>query len=73
MEEVQVSIDGTTYKLDKLFMIIATENPVEQQGTFPLPEAQMDRFLMRISMGYPNLSEEMEILTRFRKKILWIV
>ncbi|WP_353893034.1 MoxR family ATPase [Proteinivorax hydrogeniformans] len=68
MEEVQVSVDGETYKLDSPFMIIATENPVEQQGTFPLPEAQMDRFLMKISMGYPNFEEEMEILNRFRKE-----
>ncbi|WP_350343393.1 MoxR family ATPase [Proteinivorax tanatarense] len=68
MEEVQVSVDGKTYRLDSPFMIIATENPVEQQGTFPLPEAQMDRFFMKISMGYPDFDEEMEILNRFRKE-----
>jgi MoxR-like ATPase len=66
MEEVQVTVDGTTYKLDKPFMVIATQNPVELQGTFPLPEAQLDRFLMKIDMGYPTLEQEIEILDRFR-------
>ena len=68
MEEVQVSVDGTTYPLDPPFMVIATQNPIEQQGTFPLPEAQMDRFLLKISMGHPTIEEEMQILNRFRSK-----
>lgn len=63
MEEAQVTIDGKTIKLDKPFLVIATENPIELQGTFPLPEAQLDRFMMRISLGYPSSSEEVEILT----------
>ncbi|WP_207640656.1 AAA family ATPase [Alkaliphilus transvaalensis] len=66
MEETQVSIDGVTYILEKPFMVIATQNPVEQQGTFPLPEAQLDRFLMKISIGYPSKEEEKEILNRYR-------
>jgi len=63
MEEAQVTIDGKTIKLEKPFLVIATENPIELQGTFPLPEAQLDRFMMRISLGYPSSSEEVEILT----------
>ncbi|GAU77847.1 MoxR family ATPase [Fusibacter sp. 3D3] len=63
MEESQVTIDGHTYHLEQPFMVIATENPIEQQGTFPLPEAQLDRFMMRISLGYPSIDEEMDILT----------
>lgn len=63
MEEAQVTIDGKTLKLEKPFLVIATENPIELQGTFPLPEAQLDRFMMRISLGYPSSSEEVEILT----------
>lgn len=66
MEERQVSVDGTTYILDRPFMVLATQNPIESQGTFPLPEAQMDRFLMRISMGYPTANEEVEILRRVK-------
>jgi len=58
MEEAQVTIDGKTIKLEKPFLVIATENPIELQGTFPLPEAQLDRFMMRISLGYPSSSEE---------------
>ncbi|SHE70318.1 AAA family ATPase [Clostridium fallax] len=65
MEERQVTIEGKTIKLDTPFFVIATENPVEQFGTFPLPEAQLDRFFMRISLGYPEYSEEKEILNRF--------
>jgi MoxR-like ATPase len=66
MEERQVSIEGTTYTLPKPFIVIATQNPIESHGTFPLPEAQMDRFLMRISLGSSGREEEREILRRFR-------
>lgn len=65
MEEKQVTIDGTTYNLGDFFFVIATQNPVETQGTFPLPEAQMDRFLMMINMGYPSLEEGKQIYQRF--------
>ena len=64
MEEHQVSVDGETYVLPKPFMVIATQNPVETYGTYHLPEAQMDRFAMKISMGYPTASEELSILDR---------
>lgn len=67
MEEHQVSIDGTTYKLKEPFFVIATQNPIETSGTFPLPEAQLDRFLMKLSMGYPKFEEEYEILVRFKQ------
>lgn len=63
MEEVQVTIDGTTYPLEKPFLVIATQNPIETQGTFPLPEAQLDRFFIRMSMGYPDLQDEMAVLS----------
>ncbi|MDH8679217.1 MoxR family ATPase [Fusibacter bizertensis] len=63
MEESQVTVDGRTLKLEAPFIVIATENPIELQGTFPLPEAQLDRFMMRISLGYPTTDEEVEILT----------
>ena len=69
MEEGQVSIDGNTYPLPKPFMVLATQNPVETYGTYHLPEAQMDRFLMRISMGYPSPKEELEILDRNENSI----
>ncbi len=62
MEERQVSVDGTTYPLDAPFMVIATQNPIELEGTYPLPEAQLDRFLMRITMGYPAREAELAIL-----------
>jgi len=65
MEEGQVTVDGETRKLKKPFFVIATQNPVETRGTFPLPEAQLDRFFMRIKMGYPSQQEELEILQRF--------
>lgn len=65
MEERQVTIDGVTYPLSPLFLVIATQNPVETQGTFPLPEAQLDRFFMRLSMGYPAPESERDILTHF--------
>ncbi|WP_312460559.1 MoxR family ATPase [Proteiniclasticum sp.] len=62
MEERQITVDGETRKLSEPFIVLATQNPVETYGTFPLPEAQMDRFLMRISMGYPSMEEEKVIL-----------
>jgi MoxR-like ATPase len=64
MEERQVSIDGVTHKMDPLYTIIATQNPVEQEGTYKLPEAQLDRFLMKITIDYPSLEEEVNILER---------
>lgn len=66
MEEGQVTVDGDTRKLKKPFFVIATQNPVETRGTFPLPEAQLDRFFMRIRMGYPSVQQGREILQRFR-------
>lgn len=66
MEERQITVDGTTYMLDFPFLIIATQNPIEQEGTYRLPEAQLDRFLFRIKLNYPNLEQETEILKRFR-------
>lgn len=63
MQEGQVTVEGVTYVLPKPFMVMATQNPVENVGTYPLPEAQMDRFMMRISIGYPSLQEEMEIIS----------
>ena len=65
MEERQVTVDGETRKLEEPFFVIATQNPVETSGTFPLPEAQLDRFLMRLSLGLPDREEEMKILRRF--------
>ena len=65
MEEKQVTVDGDTKKLDLPFLVIATQNPVESQGTFPLPEAQLDRFLMMLKMDYPTHDESIEILKRF--------
>ena len=67
MEEAQATIDGKTYPLSAPFMVIATQNPVESMGTFPLPEAQMDRFLMKGSMDYPTHAESVDILARFDK------
>lgn len=67
MEEGQITVEGNTIKLEKPFFVIATQNPVEQFGTFPLPEAQLDRFFMKISMGYPNSSEEKTMMNRFMK------
>lgn len=64
MEERQVSIDGTTHQMGELYTILVTQNPVEQEGTYKLPEAQLDRFLMKITMGYPSLEEEVDILER---------
>ncbi|GAA0125171.1 AAA family ATPase [Clostridium senegalense] len=65
MEERQVTVEGNTIKLDEPFFVIATQNPIEQFGTFPLPEAQLDRFFMKISMGYPNYNEEKSMMERF--------
>ncbi len=62
MEEHQVTVDGVTYPLPKPFMVLATQNPIEYEGTFPLPEAQLDRFLLRVRLGYPSQSEEIKIL-----------
>ena len=62
MAETQVTVDGTTYQLSSPFMVIATQNPIEHEGTYPLPESQLDRFLMRISVGYPSTEKELEIL-----------
>lgn len=64
MEEKQVTIEGITHKLPAPFVVLATQNPIEQEGTYPLPEAQMDRFLMKMSMGYPDRAEEKAILAR---------
>jgi MoxR-like ATPase len=66
MQERQVTVDGVTHPLPRPFLVIATQNPVELEGTFPLPEAQVDRFLLRIAIGYPSLVEENAILERFR-------
>lgn len=67
MEEKQVTIDGETRNLEDPFMVIATQNPVESQGTFPLPEAQLDRFLLKVQLGYPSKKEGIEILQRFKR------
>ncbi len=64
MEERQVTVDGHTYPLEPPFMVLATQNPIEYEGTFPLPEAQLDRFMLRIRLGYPSKDEEIEILDR---------
>ena len=62
MEEGQVTVDGSTYRLPAVFMVIATQNPIELQGTYPLPEAQLDRFFMRIRVGYPTIEQEVRIM-----------
>ncbi len=62
MEERQITVDGVTYPLPKPFMVMGTQNPIEYEGTFPLPEAQLDRFLLRIHIGYPSLMDEIQIL-----------
>jgi len=68
MEERQVTVDGRTYALPDPFFVVATQNPIELEGTFPLPEAQLDRFLLRLGLGYPKKSEEIEILGRFQSE-----
>mgnify|MGYP001126527330 CR=1 FL=1 len=67
MEERQVTVDGTTYELPHPFIVLATQNPIEYEGTFPLPEAQLDRFLLRIHLGYPDQRDEIAILKRQRQ------
>ena len=68
MAERRVSVDGTTYDLTPPFLVIATQNPVDHEGTFPLPEAQLDRFLVRLSLGYPTAEEEASMLARLQLK-----
>lgn len=68
MEERQVTIDGTTYPMGPIYTVLATQNPVEQEGTYKLPEAQLDRFLMKITMGYPSVDEEITILRHHQKQ-----
>lgn len=68
MQERQVTVDGTTYPLPRPFMVLATQNPVEYEGTFPLPEAQLDRFLLKIDLGYPTHDEEKEVLQRLERQ-----
>jgi MoxR-like ATPase len=67
MQERQVTIGDQTYKLDDPFLVLATQNPIEQEGTYPLPEAQIDRFMLKLSIGYPNKDEELEIMRRMTK------
>jgi MoxR-like ATPase len=62
MEERQITVDGVTYPMDQPFLVLATQNPIEYEGTFPLPEAQLDRFMMRISLGYPESGDEITML-----------
>jgi MoxR-like ATPase len=66
MEERQVTVDGITRSVPLPFLVVATQNPIELEGTFPLPEAQLDRFLLRVTIGYPEAEEEREVLRRFR-------
>lgn len=68
MEERQVTIDGNEYKMNPPFMVLATQNPIEQEGTYALPEAQLDRFLFKIHVGYPNLEEEVKIIQSFNER-----
>jgi MoxR-like ATPase len=65
MQEQQITIDGVTHRLPRPFLVLATQNPIELEGTFPLPEAQVDRFLIKLPMGYPTEEEEHQILLRF--------
>jgi MoxR-like ATPase len=67
MQERQVTVDITTHKLQRPFLVLATQNPIELEGTFPLPEAQLDRFLMKVSLGYPDNDQENQILLRFER------
>jgi len=68
MQEAQVSVEGESFPLEPPFLVIATQNPIEMEGTYPLPEAQLDRFLMRVSVGYPSADEERQILARRRER-----
>jgi len=70
MQEKQVTVDGNTYELPKPFMVLATQNPVEYVGTYPLPEAQLDRFFMKIRIGYPKPEEEMQMLNNFHENLI---
>ncbi|TCN18082.1 MoxR-like ATPase [Mesobacillus foraminis] len=67
MEESSVTVDGVTHELESPFFVMATQNPIEYEGTYPLPEAQLDRFLLKMKMGYPDLDEEIEVLSRAQK------
>jgi MoxR-like ATPase len=69
MEEGSITVDGTTYHLERPFLVMATQNPIEYEGTFPLPEAQMDRFMLKINLGYPEKQHEVEILSRLTKTL----
>jgi MoxR-like ATPase len=68
MEERQITVDGITYPMERPFLVLATQNPIEYEGTFPLPEAQIDRFMMRVSLGYPAAADEMRILELQRER-----
>ena len=68
MQEAQVTVEGTCFPLEAPFLVIATQNPIEMEGTYPLPEAQLDRFLMRLTVGYPERADEVEILARRRQR-----
>lgn len=68
MEERSVTVDGVTYRLEDPFFVMATQNPLEYEGTFPLPEAQLDRFLMQLRLGYPSVEEEIRMLSRFSEE-----
>lgn len=70
MEERQITVGGTTYPLSDLFFVMATQNPIEQEGTYPLPEAQLDRFLLKINIDYPSLTTEVQIMQQVRKEAL---
>ena len=67
MQEAQVTVEGERFPLEPPFLVIATQNPIELEGTYPLPEAQLDRFLMRLAVGYPDADDEVEILARRRR------
>jgi len=69
MEERQISYDGKVYKMEFPFLVLATQNPIEQEGTYNLPEAQLDRFLFKIKISYPNLKDEQEIMFRYKNNI----
>lgn len=68
MEEIQITVDGETYPLPQPFIVMATQNPIEYEGTFPLPESQLDRFMMNISLGYPGLTDEVSVLDRQQRQ-----
>ncbi len=68
MEERQVTVDGVSYPMERPFLVLATQNPIEYEGTFPLPEAQIDRFMMRVSLGYPSSADEMRVLESQRER-----